>query len=142
MTVTEQIRKHLQSVCNYKHTSTIPDYATLYKTQWCPEFEKLMRNRLIMGFFRYGDINKHNTTSQQKIASIKKRIGLYEQDGNLEHLVDIANLALVEFMHSEHPQKHFQAQDDVTHVVQEKPILASEVTIFEQLTRIVEGKEK
>lgn len=50
---------------------------------------------------------KNNTTTDMKISSMKRRLDMYEKEGNMELLVDIANLALVEYMHSTHPLKHF-----------------------------------
>lgn len=96
------------------HNVAMPSLDELRKSEWSPEFEQLMRNRLIIGAFRYG---RFGTPRPQydRMASITKRAGLYATDGNLEHLVDIANLALVEFVEGRHPLRHFAAQDDVIH---------------------------
>lgn len=67
-----------------------------------------------MGYFRYGPMGKK--PGYDNIGSVKKRIELYEQTGNLEHLVDIANLAMVEFVEGQHPNRHFSASDDGIHV--------------------------
>jgi hypothetical protein len=120
--ITEHIRDYVLRRAGYVERSKCPpapSYDELWNTQWCYEFATYMRNRLIMGFFRYGDIHKNNTTTEAKIASIRKRVDLYEQNGNLEHLVDIANIAMVEFMHSTHPKKHFDSVDDGTHITKE-----------------------
>jgi hypothetical protein len=117
--INDHIREHTLRRAGIRETvvaPTAPPHDELLRTQWCGEFERLMRNRLVMGFFRYGDIRKNNTTTDAKIASMKKRLTLYEGNGNLEHLVDIANIALVEFMHSTHPKKHFGSVDDGTHI--------------------------
>ena len=118
-TVTENIRDYVlksAGIVERAITPKAPSFEELWATQWCYEFATYMRNRLIMGFFRYGDVHKNNTTTEAKIASIRKRVDLYEQNGNLEHLVDIANIAMVEFMHSTHPKKHFSSVDDGTHI--------------------------
>lgn len=75
----------------------VPDFETLRRTQWVPEFEQLMRNRLIMGAFRYGLIEKQDWTKHDLIAYTKNRISEYEKTDNLEMLVDAANLLLLEF---------------------------------------------
>ncbi len=93
----------------------VPDLEKLKETQWCPEFEMLMRARLIMGAFRYGLVITKNSKSYDHMSSIPKRIENYKQTGNLENLVDISNLCLLEFLHSEHPNKHFKAADDAIH---------------------------
>jgi hypothetical protein len=86
----------------------------LEESQWSPLFETLMRNRLIMGAFRYGPFNfpGYVRPKYNRIGSIKKRLTLYEQSGNTEVLVDIANLCLLEFVEGVHPKRHFHASDN------------------------------
>lgn len=79
------------------------------------EFEMLMRNRLLVGRFRYGKMNDLEKGQYDCVDSMLKRLRLYEDTGNLEHLVDVANLALVEYVHSRHPKKHFSSSDDGIH---------------------------
>lgn len=88
----------------------------LERSQWSDKFEIYMRNRLLMGGLRYGlfgDPKKHKYDS---VSSIKKRLALYEETGNTEYLVDIANLCMVEFVEGNHPNKHFSATDDVRRI--------------------------
>ena len=69
---------------------------------------------MAMGYFRYGalpaQVGRHK---YDNVGSIKKRLALYEADKNREHLVDIANLCLVEF--AVHPELPFVAVDDGEH---------------------------
>lgn len=88
----------------------LPDFATLQKTQWSPTFEQLMRNRLLMGAFRYGLLERQDL-KYDTASDAKRRIDLYKSTGNTEHLVDAANMCLVEFELGKHPNKHFEAQD-------------------------------
>lgn len=92
-----------------------PPLDEIYKMQWSRQFENAMRNRMAMGYFRYGalpaQVGRHN---YDNVGSIKKRLALYEADKNREHLVDIANLCLVEF--AVHPELPFVAADDGEHV--------------------------
>lgn len=83
----------------------------LYATQWSPRFEELMRNRLVMGAMRYGRLHAPGKKQYDRVASVKKRVQLYAETGNLEHLVDVANECLLEFEESRHPQRHFGAGD-------------------------------
>lgn len=94
---------------------TLPAISTLQVTQWSPQFEQLMRNRLVMGGLRYGILGSPRKPTYNSIASIKQRLALYEKTGNTEHLVDVANLCLVEFVEGKHPNKHFAASDDGPH---------------------------
>jgi hypothetical protein len=36
----------------------------------------------------------------------------YKEDGNTEHLVDVANYMMIEFMYPKHPQAHFKGTDN------------------------------
>ena len=87
--------------------------------QWCPEFETLMRNRLLFGFYRYGCLDaqrKNGGNGYDNIGSAIERLKLYKETGNTEHLVDAANMCLVEFDVGSHPKKHFESADDDVHV--------------------------
>lgn len=87
------------------------DYKQLKRTQWSSEFEHLMRNRLCMGGLRYGVFDDPNKPKYQNVESLISRAQEYLQTGNDELLVDVANLALVEFVEGTHPKKHFSAKD-------------------------------
>jgi hypothetical protein len=79
-----------------------PPLESLQETEWSPEFERLMRNRLIMGGMRYGLLGAAGKPKYDRVASMKKRLDLYLQDRNAEHLVDVANIALCEFVEGDH----------------------------------------
>lgn len=87
-------------------------HASLVMTEWSFLFERLMRNRLLVGRFRYGKMNDPSKGDYDCVKSAITRLRMYQKDGNLEHLVDCANLCLVEFVHGKHPLKHFNAGDD------------------------------
>lgn len=105
----------------YQHAGLIepqkPRFTLQYliETQWSNEFEQLMRNRLLMGALRYGLLQEPNKPHYDHLKSIIKRAHLYGQTGNDELLVDIANLALVEYVEGIHPNKHFESHDDTEH---------------------------
>jgi hypothetical protein len=54
-----------------------------------------------------------------RLGSIRERLKLYKKTGNQEHLVDVANLALLEFVEPAHPRAHFESQDDGVHHTEE-----------------------
>lgn len=87
---------------------------SLEKTEWSPEFEQLMRNRLVMGALRYGLLadKKIKGKKWDLIEPIRKKVELYEETGNTEYLVDAANYCLLAFECDNHPLKHFKALDD------------------------------
>jgi hypothetical protein len=88
----------------------------LKKTEWSQRFEQLMRNRLVLGVFRgYGKLNAPGKPQWDRPGRIEKEISLYREDGNLERLVDIANMCLLEFEEGKHPKRHFKSSDDGIH---------------------------
>ncbi len=90
--------------------------ARLRQSEWSPRFEQLMRNRLIMGSFRYQPFEEKRQTFDYDCATEAiLRIERYQNDGNTEHLVDAANMCLLEFEFGNHPKKHFSSVDDGIH---------------------------
>jgi len=93
-------------------TYTVPSCIELKQTQWSKPFETYMRNRLLMGYYRYGLLGSPEKGLFDNMNSALRRIKLYKETGNQEHLVDIANLCMIEFLHPNHKNPHFLAQDD------------------------------
>lgn len=89
------------------------DITMLKKTQWSKEFEKLMRNRLILGSMRYGKINAKGKRKYNRIGYAIKALKRYLIKKNKEDLVDIANLCLLEFVEGD---GIFKSLDDKNHV--------------------------
>lgn len=87
----------------------------LGQSEWSYEFEELMRNRLIMGAYRYGKLKAPGKPQFDRMAYAIRCLENFRQTGNLEHLVDAANLCLVEFVEGKHPNRHFAAVDGGDH---------------------------
>ncbi len=123
MTTTEHIREHLLECLGVfaQEAKRLPDLAELEVLQRAPEFERLCSNRMVMGAFRYGLMRKQKQSGNgyDNVGSLIHRARLYQQSGNLEHLCDVANLAMVEFVTSQHPKRHFRADDDGVHAQRE-----------------------
>lgn len=92
------------------------DLDDLGRTEWSDEFEIRMRRRLIMGALRYGRLRAPGKPRYDRLKSIRSRLAAYELDGNLEWLVDVANLCLLEWVEGDHPKRHFKSIDDGEHV--------------------------
>ena len=91
-----------------------PTLEEIERFQSCPQFEAYRKNRMLMGYFRYGSLRSQiGKAKYDNIGSIEKRLSIYKSDHNREHLVDIANLAMVEF--ATHPNYPFRAADDGVH---------------------------
>lgn len=97
----------------------MPCICSLRQSEWSSEFEQKMRNRLIMGAFRYETFEEKAAspweydTAAEAIVRVKR----YIETGNTEHLVDAANMCLLEYEFGRHPNKHFESIDDGTHAV-------------------------
>lgn len=111
--VHDQLRQDLLARANVSE-AVLP--ADLRRSEWSPEFERLMRNRLVLGALRYGRIHAVGKPTYDRAESIIRRARKYQETGNLELLVDVANLCLLEFEEGQHPQRHFAAEDDGEHV--------------------------
>ena len=107
-TVHEHLRSHILFTLGIEK----PSLEELQESQWDSRFEMLMRNRMVMGAFRYAPLCYQFGGNYDNIGSIQKRCKAYLEDGNGEHLVDIANIALVEWV-TKRPQ--FTPIDDGEH---------------------------
>lgn len=79
-------------------------------TEGSPEFERLMRRRLIVGAYRYGRLHARDKPRYDRCTAIQRRIAQYTESGNVDLLVDVANLALLEFEEGRHPLRHLAAE--------------------------------
>lgn len=75
------------------------EFELMKVTEWSPRFEQLMRNRLMMGFFRYGPlaVKRANAHKYDCPEYAVKKLRDYQATGNKEFLVDAANMCLLEF---------------------------------------------
>ena len=116
-TVHDYLRARLlQQAGIFEPTEPAPSLDVIARMQSCPIFEEYRKNRMIMGYFRYGSLQSQiGRAKYDNIGSIEKRLSIYKSDHNREHLVDIANLAMVEF--ATHPNYPFRPSDDGVHAV-------------------------
>lgn len=103
--------------CRLEENTPAPkvDFQELKKTEWSDEFEHLMRNRMLVGSFRYGRLNRKKGVKYDRIGSMLRRLENYQKTGNKENLVDVANICLCEFVECVHPKAHFESVDDGGH---------------------------
>ena len=85
-------------------------------TEWSDRFEKLCRNRLILGGMRYGRLHSKNKPAYDRIPSMIKYLNQYKETGDDELLIDVANYCMLEFEEGNHPLKHFTGKDESDHV--------------------------
>jgi hypothetical protein len=81
--------------------------------QFSEDFVRKMKARVFMGFHRYGESKKYKEEKKYDILkTIEKHLRLYNETGNAERLVDAANYLMIEFMHPQHPNAHFVADEE------------------------------
>lgn len=114
-TITEHIRAHLLNSLGYAEPRTpAPSLDELRKTEWSSLYESLCRNRMIMGYFRYGPISRplgEYDVCNDAIIRIRK----YQETRNLEYLVDAGNMCMLAFEEGIRKKEHFCSIDDGHH---------------------------
>lgn len=93
----------------------VEDLATLSETEWSKEFEQLMRNRLIMGRFRYGRLHSSLDLDAKLRRASRVLLSLvqeYKATGDIEMLVDLANFAMVEYVRAKRAGAKLASEDD------------------------------
>jgi len=101
-----------------------PDPAVALRKNWSPQFVQLQRNRMCMGYYRYGSHIALGPRSKgcafDAVGEARQRLKDYQQDGNQEHLLDAANLCMIEFCTpTAHPNPSLISVDDGKHA---KPV--------------------
>lgn len=75
------------------------------------DFVQKMKNRIIVSHHKYGWVKDTYPELADAIAYLEERLALFKRTGNTEHLVDVANFAMIEFMYPRHPNAHFKGTD-------------------------------
>lgn len=79
------------------------------KDEVSEEFVQGMRDRMTFSFYKYGPLRDAYPHKVNAIKSLKKRLEIYEETGNTEMLMDIANFAMIEYIAPAHENAHFEA---------------------------------
>lgn len=72
-------------------------------------FVQGMADRMATSWFKYGCHADNAKAGVDFLASLDTRLAKYREDGNTEWLMDVANLAMIEYMNPSHPEAHFRA---------------------------------
>ena len=81
------------------------------ESEFSQPFAQGMYDRMAVSFCKYGRVAEAYPSRVDAIASLKLRLEKYEQTGNTEWLMDVANFAMIEFLHPRHKKAHFRATD-------------------------------
>ena len=70
-------------------------------TEYSKRFDELRKNAMETSYYKYGPLkdNYSKHKCMDAIENLKKRLQAYEETGNTEFLVDVANFAMIEFMY-------------------------------------------
>lgn len=63
---------------------------------------------MLQSHYKYGWVSDSYPELVDAIACLEQRLELYKKDGNIDHLIDVANFAMIESMHPRHPNAHFE----------------------------------
>ncbi len=85
--------------------SHVPD------TEFSERFVKGMKDRMAVSYFKYGPVASGYPDRVNAVESLRLRLEEYLSTGNTEYLMDVANFAMIEFMHPAHEKAHYHATD-------------------------------
>lgn len=84
------------------------------KTPWSEvseEFLQGMVDRMSMSYYKYGPVADAYPSKVNAIKSLRLRLDKYLETGNTEFLMDVANFAMIEYMHPKHEHAHYKPTD-------------------------------
>ena len=69
---------------------------------------------MVVSYYKYGPMNDNyeKYKCMDALANIEKRIAKYKETGNTEFLADVANFAMIEFMHPSVEGASYKPTDD------------------------------
>lgn len=115
-----------------QRSGAAPETQATLTTETSRRFHDLMDNAMLVSFYKYGAVANGYPERVNAIDSLRlrldaflhgKRNSLYDPQndpdepefivapGNVEYLVDIANFAMIEFMHPAHTTAYYKATD-------------------------------
>ncbi len=77
----------------------------ILKTEYSERFDILRKNAMETSYYKYGPLRKNYGVYKcmYALGNLKKRLEKYEETGNTEFLVDVANFVMIKFMYSSRP---------------------------------------
>lgn len=90
------------------------DIQQILKTEYSERFDEIRKNMMVVSYFKYGSLidNYQRFKCMDALGNIEKRIAKYKETGNTEFLADIANFAMIEFMHPSIPGAKYIPTDN------------------------------
>ena len=75
--------------------------------EYCEEFDERRKNAIVCSFYKYGPSKENFQKGMvDAIGSLKKNLKKFEETGNTEYLVDVANYAMFRYMYPMEGEKY------------------------------------
>lgn len=103
-----------KALYNYGHADPL---SLLERYQWDKLFWDACLARMVQGSYRYGtqpDQREKMLRGPFK-STINRYLKDYEETGNVENLMDMANRVMIEFGYANFDKQCFESQDDTDH---------------------------
>lgn len=72
----------------------------ILKSEYSTEFDEHRKNAVLTSYYKYGPSKENFQKGMvDAIGSLKKNLTKFEETGNTEYLIDIANYAMFRFMY-------------------------------------------
>jgi hypothetical protein len=91
--------------------TTVTPIKGIPETEYSVQFLDGMVNRMAVSFCKYGKVADAFPHRVNALDSLRLRLEKYAETGNTEYLIDVANFAMIEFMHPKREGAFFQGTD-------------------------------
>lgn len=84
----------------------------ILRSEYSEWFDELCKDAMLMSFHKYGKVaNNYATGNVDAIKTLEGRLAKYKETGNISWLIDVANMAMIEFMYPQHINKHYRGTE-------------------------------
>lgn len=89
----------------------MPTREEILKRDFSEAFITKMKNAIETSHYKYGWANKTYPELAQAHKCIEQRLNMYRKTHNKEHLIDVANFAMLEFLYPSYQDAKYQPTD-------------------------------
>ena len=91
-----------------------PEFEKIVETEYSERFDEIRKGMMVMSYYKYGPLKDNYGTYKglKAIPNLEARLQKYKETGNTEFLADVANFAMLEFMHPSVEGAHYKPTDD------------------------------
>lgn len=81
-------------------------------TEYFSDVDERRKRAMVMSYYKYGPVRDNYPHNVDAIQTLKDRLLLYENDGNIEYLYDVMNQAMIESKYPRNPKAHYAPKDN------------------------------